>query len=257
VAAATRKSYAPTAQHNELIAARNQVQAQVQAQLQRVGSGAAAGQPAGRPKVDLELEKARAIVAEGPPDLQKMYSAAMERVEHNNHITQNSTLIEPEDKRMEEVDFKAIDKDYNEKLALYKTAKGVVDAAANPERTQAQAAAFRAEVRAEAYSMAKQAYHSEVHDARETVKMGPTSYGQMLGRARAAADQNDRMFGSQHLNHDAIVSDYEGINRRFEAAKQFLAKPLTREETATRVNDQMAAAERRVQQRQEGAGPGR
>jgi hypothetical protein len=253
VAAATRESYAHTAQHNELIAARNQVQAQ----LQRVGSGAAAGQPAGRPKVDPELEKARAIVAEGPPDLQKMQFTATKRVEHNNYITQNSTMIEPEDKHMEEVDFKAIDKDYNEKLALYKTARGVVDAAANPERTQAQAAAFRAEVRAEAYSMAKQAYHSEVHDARQTVEMGPVSYGQMLGRARDAADQNYMNVDSQHLDHDAIVSDYEGINRRFEAAKQFLAKPLTSEETVARVNDQMAEAERRVQQRQEGAGPGR
>lgn len=252
VAAATRESYAHKAQHIQLIAARNQVQAQVQ----RVGSGAAAGQPAGRPKVDAVLERARATVAKGPPDLGSMYSTAIERVERNNDITQNSTLLEPEDKHMEHVDFAAIEKKYAGRLARYNKAKAMVDAADNPERARAQAAAFKAAVRAEAYRMAKQAYQSDMHDARDTVKQGPVSYDQVLGWARAAADQNDTAVGSQHLDHDAIVRDHDGINQRFEAARQFLAKPLTREETAARIDAQMAEAERRVRQRQAQAGPG-
>lgn len=266
---ATVESYAHRAEHHHLIASWHQVQAQ----LQRVGNGSAAGQPVGGSRHhrvgrvqassaaerarSAELANARSIVAEGPPDLGKMYSVAIERVERNNHITQSSTMIEAEDKHMEHVDFPAIEKDYSQKLALYKKAKGVVDAAANPERTQAQAAAFREDVRAEAHSLATQAYHADVREAKDIVRQGPVSYSQVLDWARADARQNYMTVGSQRLDDDAIGRDYDRARERFEAAQQLVNKPLTLEETVARIDAQMAEAERRVRQRQEGAGQGR
>jgi hypothetical protein len=201
-----------------------------------------------------ELDSARAVVAEGPPDLHKMYSEAMERVDRNNRINQNSTLLEPEDRVMEHVDFAAIDKDYDRKLARFEKASKIVDAAANPAQARAQAAAFQAEVRAEARSMAERAYHADVREARDIVRQGPVSYDQVEGWARADARQNYTTVGSERLDYDAIVRDYDRIKERFEAAEQLLSRPLTGEETAARMDAQMAEAERRVRQRQEGAG---
>jgi hypothetical protein len=204
-----------------------------------------------------ELDKARAIVAEGRPDLHRMYSEAMERVDRNNRINQNSTLLEPEDREMEYVDFAAIDKDYDRKLARFEKASKIVDAAANPEQARAQAAAFQAEVRAEARSLAERAYHADVREARDIVRQGPVSYDQVVDWARADARQNYTTVGSERLDYDAIVRDYDRVKERFEAAGQLLDRPLTREETDARIAAQMAEAERRVRQRQEGAGTGR
>jgi hypothetical protein len=275
VAAATRESYAHKAQHNDLIETRNQVQAR----LQHVANGAVAGQPAGRPRADrvgqvqshaparassaaesaanAELEKARATVAKGPPDLHEMYSTAIERVEHNNDITRNSTMIEPEDKHMEHVDSAAIEKKYDGELARYNDAKKMVDAAANPERAQAQAAAFKAAVRAEAHSMAERAYHADVREARDIVKQGPVSYSQVMDWARAEAKQNYTTVGSEHLDDTAIQRGHDNARERFEAARQLVNQPLTSEQTAAYIEAQMAEAERRVRQRHEGVGPGR
>jgi hypothetical protein len=254
-------------------------QNQGQTRLLPAGFEAAAGQPpAKRQRLDdggapaparaptaaerarnAALEGARAIVAEGRPDLGKMYSEAMAQVDLNNRYNQSS-LLKSEDRHTESVDFAAIDKDYDRQMARYDKAKGIVDAAAKPAPTPAQAAAFKAEVQAEAHVLALRALNAEVSEAKDIVKQGPVSYNQVLGWAQAEADQNYMKVGGHRVDHDAVVRDYDGINKRFKAAEQLLErlkKPLTSEEAEARIDAQMAEAERRVRQGQEGAGQGR
>lgn len=194
-----------------------------------------------------ELANARTIVAEGRPDYYTMYQEASARVDyHNSHLS----MYEPEDQVTESVDFAAIQKDFDQKLARFEKAKGIIDAAARPEPTHA-------EVRAEARTLAEQAYRAEVSEARETVKRGPVTYNQVLGWAKDAARQNYMIVGSQHLNHEAIARETADINQAFNAAEQLLANPLTNEQVADRIDAQMAKAEQRVRQRPGEAGPGR
>ncbi len=198
-----------------------------------------------------ELASARAIVAEGKPDLYAMYQAAERQVEaHNKYLPS----YEPEDQVPMRMDHAAVDKDYDQKLERYEKARATVHAADHPEQAQAQAAAFQAEVRTEARQLAQQAYNSEVHDARETVRRGPVSYATVQGWARDEAARNYMMVGSERLDHDAITRQYDAIRANFEAAKRLLDQPLTAEQSAARIDAQMGEAERRVKQRQTQAG---
>jgi hypothetical protein len=163
-----------------------------------------------------ELDAARAVLAEGRPDLYKMQSEAMERVDRNNWINQNSTLLEPEDRQMEYVDFDAIGKDYERKLARFDKATKIVDAAADPG-LQARSA--------------ERQRQAALDSARAVVAEGPPDLYKMYSAAMERVNNNNRtneLYGSllkpedrreESVDFPAVDRDYQQKLARYEQAR--------------------------------------